>query len=134
MCEARKPKEETPAFQIDSRGLQEAPGSVIEAAEREPAPGVFCVWHIATKENPLGTDCSAHLHDGRVFKCPYPSPADRLKAESPCSDYESNNEAPGPVVESVDPEPTPSNQRTYFLRSVEPGWGEGSNEDLLGDE
>lgn len=92
MCdEAHKP-EETSA-QDDPRGLREAPWSVIEVADREPASGIFCKWHIATKENPSGTDCSAHLHDGRVFKCPYLSPADRAKAKFPCSDYELNKEA-----------------------------------------
>ena len=92
MYEAPKP-EKTPTQENSPRGLQEAPGSVIEVADREPASGTFCKWHIATtEENPSGTDCSAHLHDGRVFKCPYPSPADRLKAEFPCSDYEPSEE------------------------------------------
>lgn len=31
----------------------------------------FCYWHIATKENPEGTDCAAHLHEARCFKCHY---------------------------------------------------------------
>ncbi len=31
----------------------------------------FCYWHIATQENPEGTDCSAHLHEGRIFPCIY---------------------------------------------------------------
>ena len=31
----------------------------------------FCKYHIETIENPEGTDCSAHLHEARCFKCPY---------------------------------------------------------------
>ncbi|MBI5148777.1 hypothetical protein HZA33_03795 [Candidatus Pacearchaeota archaeon] len=31
----------------------------------------FCYWHVKTKENPEGTDCTAHLADARVFECPY---------------------------------------------------------------
>ena len=31
----------------------------------------FCYWHIATKENPEGTDCTAHLAEARVFTCIY---------------------------------------------------------------
>jgi len=30
---------------------------------------IFCENHIATKENPKGTDCSAYLAEARVFKC-----------------------------------------------------------------
>lgn len=32
---------------------------------------IFCDWHIATKENPAGTDCAAHLDSARCFECPY---------------------------------------------------------------
>lgn len=31
----------------------------------------FCYWHIKTKDNPDGTDCSAHLAEGRCYKCRY---------------------------------------------------------------
>jgi len=31
----------------------------------------FCYWHIETQENPEGTDCSAHLNEGRCYPCPY---------------------------------------------------------------
>lgn len=48
----------------------------------------FCKWHVATKENPAGTDCSAHMHDGRVFKCQFKTPKDRMNSKYPCSDYE----------------------------------------------
>lgn len=37
----------------------------------EQFPKQFCYWHIKTRENPEGTDCSAHLHEGRCFECPY---------------------------------------------------------------
>jgi len=37
-------------------------------------PGQFCRSHIATQENPSGTDCSAHLAEARVFECPFSSP------------------------------------------------------------
>jgi hypothetical protein len=47
----------------------------------------FCIWHIRTAENPQDTDCSAHLHDGKIFKCPYKSLEERKRAEYPCSDY-----------------------------------------------
>lgn len=47
----------------------------------------FCEWHIKTQENPEGTDCSAHLADGRIFKCPYNSPEDIQETEFPCVDY-----------------------------------------------
>jgi hypothetical protein len=32
---------------------------------------VFCQYHLKTKENPHGTDCSAHLAEGQCFECPY---------------------------------------------------------------
>ncbi len=47
----------------------------------------FCYWHIKTRENSQGTDCSAHLHEGRCFKCPYENVDDRLTADYRCSDY-----------------------------------------------
>jgi hypothetical protein len=49
---------------------------------------LFCKWHIATKENPFGDDCSANLADGRIFKCPYKTLKDRQNSKYPCSDYE----------------------------------------------
>jgi hypothetical protein len=62
-----------------------------EVKPMTPGPGLtmkqFCNWHIKTAENPEGTDCSAHLADGRVFQCPYSSPEDIEKAKYPCSDY-----------------------------------------------
>ena len=45
-----------------------------------------CAWHIKTRENPAGTDCSAHLFEARIFACPYRS-ADA--AGRWCPDYES---------------------------------------------
>jgi len=48
----------------------------------------FCRWHIATVENPAGTDCSAHMCEGRVFECPYVSIADSQAQEYPCADAE----------------------------------------------
>ena len=36
--------------------------------------GQFCKHHIATKENPDGTDCAAHLAEAMVFRCMYESP------------------------------------------------------------
>ena len=44
-----------------------------------------CANHIATRENPGGTDCAAHLAEARVFACPYRS-ADA--AGRWCPDYE----------------------------------------------
>jgi len=40
--------------------------------------------HGKTKENTQGTDCFAHLHDGKVFKCPYST---QQEAQHKCSDY-----------------------------------------------
>lgn len=48
----------------------------------------FCKWHITTKENPAGTDCSAHLDDGRCFACPYPDAPASQAGKYPCMDYE----------------------------------------------
>jgi len=31
----------------------------------------FCDWHMATEENPKGTDCTAKLDAARVFPCRY---------------------------------------------------------------
>lgn len=31
--------------------------------------------------------CTAHMNDNRVFKCPYSSNEERLRAKYPCSDY-----------------------------------------------
>lgn len=59
---------------------------------KKPADAVatepFCYWHIKTKENQLGTDCSAHLDEGRCDRCPYKSVEDSQKREFPCVDYE----------------------------------------------
>jgi hypothetical protein len=68
---------------------------------------IFCKWHMATKENPAGTDCSAHMIENRVFPCPYPNPEAQLKAAFPCSDYEPlGEESTQPSNESGDkPEP-----------------------------
>ena len=44
----------------------------------------FCTWHIATKESPDGLDCCAHIHEARVFRCPYTSAPTRTE----CIDYE----------------------------------------------
>lgn len=52
------------------------------------ASAVFCHWHVATKENRAGTDCSAHLAEGLTFKCPYKSLADAAKRQYPCMDAE----------------------------------------------
>jgi len=42
----------------------------------------FCDWHIKTKENPDGTDCSAHLHESRRYKCSYTPNDIKYKASS----------------------------------------------------
>jgi hypothetical protein len=42
---------------------------------------VFCMYHTETKENPLGTDCTAHLYERRVYKCPFTT--DNLTYEPP---------------------------------------------------
>lgn len=55
--------------------------------EKATEPKPFCIWHIATKENPAGTDCSAHIHEARVGECVYASPEDRAKSAYPCVDY-----------------------------------------------
>lgn len=39
-------------------------------------PGQFCRNHMATKENPNGTDCSVWIFEGKsavtgIYKCPY---------------------------------------------------------------
>jgi hypothetical protein len=52
----------------------------------------FCANHIATLENHTGTDCSAHLAEGRVFSCPYRSPdhakhGRMLDGQRVCPDY-----------------------------------------------
>jgi len=49
---------------------------------------IFCEYHIATKENPEGTDCAAHLIEGLCFKCPFTSPEHAQNAKYPCIDYE----------------------------------------------
>jgi len=49
----------------------------------------FCAYHIATKENPNGTDCAAHLAEGQCFECPFDSPEHAQTARYPCVDYES---------------------------------------------
>lgn len=51
-------------------------------------PKPFCEYHIKTVENPNGTDCSAHLVDGRIFECPYTSIEDSQNREFPCADAE----------------------------------------------
>ena len=64
---------------------------------------VFCDWHMATKQNPAGTDCTANLAEARVFKCPYhfkdikygkaglANAEDRLYIDR-CSDFEPTKE------------------------------------------
>ena len=52
------------------------------------ADRVFCVHHIATKENPTGTDCTAHMVEGRVFACPYESIQEARADKCPCEDAE----------------------------------------------
>lgn len=34
-----------------------------------------------------GIFCTAHVHEARVFNCPYENSTKRLEAEHPCSDY-----------------------------------------------
>lgn len=53
----------------------------------------FCRNHIKTYENPTGTDCAAHLAEGRVFACPYRSPEHAqhgrmLDDQRVCPDFE----------------------------------------------
>jgi len=52
------------------------------------ADHVFCIHHIATEENPAGTDCSAHMIEARVFACPYTSIEDAKADKCPCEDAE----------------------------------------------
>jgi hypothetical protein len=47
----------------------------------------FCYWHIYTKENPRGTDCSAHMIEARVFECPYKTAEESQREPYPCADY-----------------------------------------------
>jgi hypothetical protein len=50
---------------------------------------IFCYYHGKTKENPEGTDCFAHLQEGRVFKCKHSFDTAKIK----CVDFkEKNNE------------------------------------------
>lgn len=41
-------------------------------------PAQYCKYHIATKENPAGTDCSAQLKFGIVFECPFKTPDEAI--------------------------------------------------------
>ena len=38
--------------------------------------GQFCKRHIASPENPDGTDCRASIGEGAVFQCLYASPSE----------------------------------------------------------
>lgn len=57
----------------------------------------WCKWHITTKDYPNELSCTAHLHDGRCFGCPYNSPQEREKAQYPCQDYEPIEEETSPM-------------------------------------
>jgi hypothetical protein len=78
------------------RAAVESAKKIVEASTTKIYEGKrknqFCIHHIITKENPQGTDCAAHVHDARVFKCPYKSPAHRLTQKYPCSDYQENRD------------------------------------------
>lgn len=50
----------------------------------------FCHWHTKTVENQQGTDCAAHLCEGRIFACPYRSVTEAKR----CSDFEPLPPAP----------------------------------------
>ena len=52
------------------------------------AKTIFCEYHITTKENPKGTDCAAHLGEGRIFVCPFSTPRHAKTAVMPCADFE----------------------------------------------
>ncbi len=52
------------------------------------ADSVFCRWMTKTKENPQGTDCTAHLCEGRIFECPYKNAHHAQTAKFACMDYE----------------------------------------------
>lgn len=45
----------------------------------------WCYWQ---EEDNEGVYCSAHLHEDRVFNCPYENLENRNKLERSCSDYE----------------------------------------------
>jgi hypothetical protein len=42
-------------------------------------PKQFCIDHIATVENPEGTDCTESLAEGVVKHCPYGAPEEAKK-------------------------------------------------------
>ena len=50
------------------------------------------LWCKQQGKDDEGIFCTAHLHEGRAFNCPYANPEARLKAEYPCSDYEPNED------------------------------------------
>ncbi len=52
------------------------------------ADSIFCRWHVETVENRTGTDCSAHLCEGRIFECPFDDAHHAQTAKFPCADYE----------------------------------------------
>lgn len=63
--------------------------------------GQFCRSQWETKENPDGTDCTAHLAEGRIFQCPFESPTHAetgINAEGDftrvCPDFEPRDYGP----------------------------------------
>jgi len=59
----------------------------------------WCKFHVATEENPGGTDCMAHAVEGRKpFACRYISLAAAKSGPFPCEDAEPDPEL---VVESA---------------------------------
>lgn len=46
----------------------------------------FCNKQVDTKD--CGLQCAAHLHEGRVFNCPFKNAEDVNSAEFKCLDFE----------------------------------------------
>ena len=44
----------------------------------------WCKWQ---EEDAEGIYCAAHIHESRVFQCPYKDNAERISAEYQCQDY-----------------------------------------------
>lgn len=55
----------------------------------------FCKWQSKCKEDNVETwSCSAHIHEDRVFQCPYNNFKDSQKRQFPCMDAEDIKESP----------------------------------------
>jgi|GEM_PF-6037922 len=54
-------------------------------------PDQFCIDHTVTVENPEGTDCTASLAEGWIYKCGYVTPEE---AEAGCPNYRPRDYGP----------------------------------------